>query len=588
MTLDGFLTFLALLIGALTIVPPVRRLQLQVAMGSFLLSSIVGTLAVLYFEFFDLVAPYCPAVLGPVCSIIEVSSVTSSGPQRAAFAVVFVWLVIGLVGAAWPRVHVRAMPTIERLVTKLAETHRFSELVDFIEPGLAKIDETARRQRPFQRRYDRIAPAAANAQLDKWINSLLAREASLFENAEAPRESWPDRAKAKFKNGIVWFVKGNLPSGAREQAAAEGILRTLLSKREIIEYIAEFRPAFGARLLHFESYEVDGFSERFLEQLIARPGSALYEEIRGNGNLANCGYDIPSHNAVLHSVLDDATVAQRLEVYRPLGEYVLAQLNPVNSPEYCRSLNAAYDHHWNERGRWRDPTYVTIRFFDIMVQAAACQNVDWHMWLYYMPHFIDNLEALYDDSGERVDKTDEWPTRAAQLIYWVFDAMRDWVRVATKVPTDSRHRLPDNDRVDHENGNIPKSAALAMGMCLKTVMLSARIGDRFKQSILELALGTVRDMSPDGDMARLRRVTLKSIAQGGISGGGERYEAILRDFYRGIDKPWHHDFDDFEILIGYPEPEQEAPAFQDDGLSAATRPPRRGWVQQILGIFGFS
>lgn len=585
MTLDGFLTFLALLIGALTIVPPVRRLQLQVAMGSFLLSSAIGTVAVLYFEFFDLVAPSCPSGLGQLCSLIELSSTTPVGPQRAAFVVVFIWLAIGLAGAAWPRVHVRAMPMIERLVTKLAETQRFSELVDFIEPGLGKIDETARRQRPFQLRYDRLAPSLGNAQLDAFIDGLLDSE-GLIDSQPLPRPRWHKRAAAWLKNRLIWFVRGNLPSGQREQAAAEGILRTLLSKRAIVAYIAEFRPAFGARLLQFKSYEVGEFSDRFFDLLIAHPDSALYEEIRGNANLADCGYYIPPHNSILHSTLADATVAERLEVYRPLGEYALAQLNPVNNPEYCRSLNSAYDHHWDERGRWRDPTYVTIRFFDIMVQAAACQGAKWHMWLYYMPHYIDHLEAIYDDGGERVDRLAEWPTRGAQLIYWVFDAMREWVRAATKVPADNPHRVPDNDRVDHENDNIPKSAAIAMGMCLKTVMLSNRIGDRFKQYIFELALGTVRDMASDGDMARLRTVTLRSIVAGGMSGAGEPYKAVLRDFYRYIDRPWHHDFEDFEAMIDFGQPEPAPDIMDVVQASVTARPQHRGLMRQFLDLLG--
>ena len=254
-------------------------------------------------------------------------------------------------------------------------------------------------------------------------------------------------------------------------------------------------------------------------------------------------------NSILSSLLQDADVAQQLDAYRPVAESALARLNPANDPGYCGSLNLPHDVHWNERGRWRDTTFVTIQFFDIMVRSAASQNVPWHMWLYYMPHFIKGLEGLYDDKGDGINADAEWPTRAAALIYEIISTLREWIRLATRVDESSIHRTPENDRVAHENDNIPKSAAIALGMSMKTLILSDRISDRYKEYILEIAIRTVSDLPPSGSTARLRKVTLQSIAEGGIAGGGDEYRERIADLYQEIREPWHDDLADFEAMI---------------------------------------
>ena len=65
-----------------------------------------------------------------------------------------------------------------------------------------------------------------------------------------------------------------LPSDARPREAADRILQTVLRSGLIVDWIAEHRPHFGAKLLSVRSHKVGDFSDRFLANLIARPGSA--------------------------------------------------------------------------------------------------------------------------------------------------------------------------------------------------------------------------------------------------------------------------------------------------------------------------
>ncbi len=547
MTLDGFITFLTLLIGGYALIPSVRRMQLRLAARGIVPWSLAAIGGVLFFEFFSLLALPCPASQDGMCSAIELGPDGPITPQQAAFLVVLAWLMILLWQLSHHRLRVRDLPALNRLSQQLAEERRFTELLDLIQPCLTLIDECACRERPFQKRRDKLAPSRTALQLEQMI-------ALLDGRAEAPQPlAWHQRHWSTTKS---WFGSW-LPSGTHEEESASDVLHILLKQREVVEHICLSRPRFAARLLSLQAYGVNDFSDRMLEWMIEHPESILYEEVQEIQNLPGVAYEVPEQNVLLHALFSDAEVAKRLDVYRPVAESSLARLNQANDPAYCRSLNLPHDGLWEERGRWRDSTYTTIRFFDIMVRAAASQNVQWHMWLYYMPHFVKWLDKLYAADGEGVDVDAEWPTRAAALLYDIVDTLREWVRLVAKLDDTSVHREPENDRVDHENGNIPKSAAIALGMCVKTIVLSDRITDRFKQYILEIALRTVNEMAPSGPTAKLREVTLRSIAEGGVVSGGDEYRERLVDLYQEIKQPWHHDVDDFEPMIGIGE---DAPA----------------------------
>lgn len=535
MTPDGFITFLGLIAAALAIVSPVTRLQLVMAARPLTFWSILFTAAVLYLEFFDLLAPTCPSFLGAACPVLSTKG--SVTPQLAAFAIVFVWLVILGRMLLHPKVSLRSLPVLERLVIRLEESGRFSDLVDVVENPIGFIDDCATGNLPFQLRRARLAglPKVAWQGLDP----------DLVEEENPPTKFQRVRF---FWSAIKRDYAALLPSDAAARSAAERILQTVLRSGPVVEWIAQHRPRFGARLLSLRSYKAGDFSEQYLTWLIAHPGSAFYDEIRDNRNLDRCGYVLASHNAILCALLADARVAERLEAYRPIGEHAISALSPNNMPEYVASLQLPTDIHWTENGCWNDPTFVAIRFFDIMVRAAACQNINWHMWLYYLPTVVEKLEASYLSYGGD-EPYSEYPTRAGRLLYAAFEALAAAVSVATEVDAGSRHRAPENDRLIHENGNIPKSAALALGICLRIVLLSDRIEDDVQSNLLEETLSPLRDGRMRVGHDRLRKVLIDSIIKGGIVGGGQPYLLRLWEFYAGIDKPWHNDLDDFRAAL---------------------------------------
>ena len=103
-----------------------------------------------------------------------------------------------------------------------------------------------------------------------------------------------------------------------------------------------------------------------------------------------------------------------------------------------------------------------------------------------------------------------------------------------------------DERVVHENGNIPKSAILALGTCLKTLLLAPNVGDRFKRTIVSLVARAVDELPRNGARSAFRRVLVKSIAQGGVGMSATDYEYVqaLRRAFGDIDHVLRERLDD--------------------------------------------
>jgi len=339
-----------------------------------------------------------------------------------------------------------------------------------------------------------------------------------------------------------------VPSDRKAEDAATQIFRLLLTSHALTEFIALYRPKFAIRLLALDVYGVQQFSDALMTALISAPQSELYKEIKESQNLAGCGYALPKHNEILHYLFADANIANRLAVWRPVGEHLIAELRASRNPHYISFLNGPAE-HFNEAEKWSDTTFVGIRFFDLMVTAAACQDIQWHMWLYYYPHFLRRIVAIYDDSGDDIDRTDEWPTRASYLMYVLFDTLLEWVKIARKLPGNSSQLQIGNDRPEHQNNNIPKSAAIALGSCFGILLQADNVGKEFRLYILDLVLRRIRDFETKGVEGRLRKILINSIIERGPLGPEAGYGERLSALWEEIDHILRIDLKDFQTAL---------------------------------------
>lgn len=511
MTLDGFLTVLGLAAAIYAVVPAVSRLRIQLGMAIQAPVAVGALVLVLYLQFFELVKQPCLLPWEAACAVITIPADGGLRPPQAAFLVVLAWMTLAWAIHKFTRPGVGSLAAMERLVETLVYERRFAELMALSEPYLPLLDAVAGRRLRVQKLADQCA---------RW------------RAAYTGRTAW-HRLPAMVGWLGVWLPRHNKAS-----ERAEDIVRTLLNSQELLRFVVEMRPYAGLAMLRLSAERSEDFSDRFLTGLIAHRGSALYQELKQNQDQSGLyRFYLPDQNRLLRFLLADARVAEKLYAWRPIGEYVLSLLKAPADDAYLRILNRPPDRF--EETCWDDPTWAGLFFFDVMVTEAAYQDVPWHMWLFYLPAIVKELAAINDDGAEGVDPNDEFPTLAARLIYAAFDMLGDWVALIGDLPEDSQQRQ-FKPGLDHQNSSIPKSAALALGQCLFSVLMSDNLSENFKASMLESVVHDLKGL-PVGSPIRV--VLAQSILNGG---------PLLRTGYRDMLEVAYADVD-FGVRCYAPE-----------------------------------
>ena len=227
---------------------------------------------------------------------------------------------------------------------------------------------------------------------------------------------------------------------------------------------------------------------------------------------------------------------------------MLDSLNPGQNSEYVASLNRSCD-GFRERGQWHDPVYIGLSYFDIMVSSAACQGIRWHMWLYYFPIVLERLLAICDESGPAIDSSDEWPTRSLYLIYVVFSTVIRWTHLIKFLPPSCSHRSFNEGNVRHENDNIIKSAAIALGSCCDRIVTTDKVSEKFLDYIHDIVLSGIRDLAHTGDEGRLRKLLILSVIRRGPLGQDAQYGANLQRLWRNADMVFRLELDDYRDAL---------------------------------------
>lgn len=520
MTLDGFLTFLGLALAVFALVNPVAQLRLRLQLGRQVVLAIIAICLVLYLEFFDLLGFPCPAILGSVCPWITFKDDGKFTPQMAAFFVVLAWMVAAALVVRFGKPGAGALKTIEQVVARLAYDHRYAELLDFVRSHLELVERAATRRLPIQRLRAWLRPSP-------W---LLAQELAV---AVDPGWTKLRRSLVGAMRGLLKPLYALLPSLQREADSADTIARTLYGSRPLLKFMVSERPSFLPELLRRSLHHRFEFSNRLLEAMLQTPGSLLFDELHDNQNLnRNNGYVIPPSNVLLSAYFADAHVAADLHAYKPVGDEVLRLHGPAITDAYRTFMNGNASHFDEER--WRDPTHAGIWFFDVMVRAALEQDVHDHMWLYYLPIFVDRLEANFDPAALDLDPHTEFPSRSAQLIYYCFSTIQDWIGMRKAAPARSTHaEVPKNF---HEGtASIPAGAAIVLGDCLRRVAMSDRLPYAFRLSMFEMTLRGVRKMAEEDNNDPLLRFLIVSLLQGGRTAAHLDYANRLHELFVDTD-----------------------------------------------------
>src|SRR5271169_6491005 len=234
--------------------------------------------------------------------------------------------------------------------------------------------------------------------------------------------------------------------------------------------------------------EVFDFAKMYMTALMSDPYSILYFEIQQNQNTSTLsGYEFPSSNGLLYFLCGTAENVRRLGVSTPVGDFLLTgPASPMKEENRIFFNREMADFQRNEQ--WKHPWFVGIRLYDLTVTAALFQNVQWHMELYDFMHLTEALLHANDEKAPNINLDAEFPTVGHYLIYEMFSAMRGWIWNVRYLPADQENIRLENQKFDHENGNIPKSTIMVMVICLNKVITADNITDRFKRYILRIVL----------------------------------------------------------------------------------------------------
>lgn len=451
MTIDGLVTFVGLVVALFALATDARRKALLLRTGVTVALTVVFGAAVLYLELFSVLAPECEWGREACRILVLDGDAPWITAQQAAFVLVLVWLILVGLNLKRKTLGARHLPRLLALATALLEEKRFSELNRVTQPHLSLITKVA---------------------------------------------------------------SGDLKASDPQRQAASVLQRLLYRRRDYIHFIAMQRPATAVEMMKTESQIVFDFADQILRTLAENTDSPLFTEVYENQNTAYIGYAFPEHNTYLSFLFGDARQAERLGTWQPVMEAALAQLADGKGGAYQAYLNGPADRFYDEE-RWRDRTFIAIRYLDLMVSAAIQQGIKWHMWLFYAPHLTKSLLGLYVDPRKDEEVFEEWPTRNAYLLSSIFGALTDWIGAIERLPAGSSHLVLESNRASHANGNIPKSAIIALGDCFRQVLLADALSDRFKRNLSEVVFRCIAKLPHVGDRRGFRENLVASVLTGG-------------------------------------------------------------------------
>jgi len=307
-----------------------------------------------------------------------------------------------------------------------------------------------------------------------------------------------------------------LPNHEPSSEIAQNIVRNLILSKNVVKATVEIKPYWALEFLKRRFQENQEFLDLYLRELLSDASSILYFEIRHNQNLSALGkYDIPQRNRLLYFLFNDASVAEKLGVYRPVGEYVISELQSLGKQPSIDPYNQTMG-DFHDRGKWESSIFVGIRFFDIMVSSALHQNIRWHMWLSYVTYFTEEIIGNYSSDSGEIESFSEWPTRYHYLLYTIVDSLCDWIRPVRDLPKNQENIKLENSAATHQNDNIPKSSILALGYCIKKILKSDKFHQNFKNYIIEIVFYLYLQLKEISESSDYAKALLNAMKAGGI------------------------------------------------------------------------
>ena len=524
MTLDGFLSVLSIAIAVFALMTPVQKMKARLSLGMQMLLAIAFLGTVIYLEFFTTLKQPCILSTG-WCQMIILDPPRTLEPGQVAFVIILLWMGLAYFIHQYTRPWAAALKTIWEIVGLLLAERKYEDLMVFVKPHLPFLNAGAERRFLLQTMHDWFANLAPNR--------------SPFAHPDPPgKRNVPDHAAVKALKARLSVIRHVIPAEKKFEDLASSILVRLLRSDDLRRAISKDRPYLGLELLSIKRRETHDFLDGYFRELLTDRDSIFYQEMKaGLGSSMKEGFSLESANRFQNYFLEDCRVADDLSVWQPIGNYIEELLRGEHGQAYVDKLNGAKTNPAMDR----DPVLMAIQFFDIMVRRAAYQNVNSHMWLMYLTHFVEYIVGSTGHRGGDEDDGDEFPTFGMYLIYEVFNTLGDWVQLTRYLPSNSIHLRYDDRGV----ASIPKFAAEAIGRSLKIVLTSNRVSEDLKAYIYTVAMRDVKGLVRQGHTEAARAMFIRRIVAGGEPRGDLGFRGILKSYLSSIDAMLKYDVEDF-------------------------------------------
>ncbi|MCY7281727.1 MAG: hypothetical protein LH610_12710 [Sphingomonas bacterium] len=535
MSIDGFLQFLGLVVAVYALFSVVVRYRFRLH-GWLLWFPTAGTLmSVVYLLLFDLVGLSCG---NSWCTALQLSEREGLTPSKLAFLVVLAWLLFVLALLQRKLISGRQLPLLAGLIDRLVAEKRYPELVEFIGPQIDLISRCASRRLPLQRLRDRV----------RW-------QGSPFFPPQPPVTTAPTKwqvIKAKLQQWCyIWLkpVLAQLPESGRKEEAAQRILRVLHTNEQLVEFIALERPLFALQLMDTGTRDHD-FSDRAFDLMMAHPESQLRRETLLNDNLDRCFFVIDPKNPLINALFADANLAEKLEVWRPVGNFPIRLLER-NIDNYRQTISASKP--WEDQILHRDPTYAMIRFFDVMVRSAMRDGLSSHMWLLYFDILVDKLVRFMDRTHPDYDLDREFPNFGYYLIYEVFHIYGEWLRAIECCPEKSPAIQIENTSPNATGPGVVKWTMVSMARSLRH-LINSPTEDEFVSYVIEIIMRDYKNLAGVPNGAHFQEALRNHLIAADQDCQNANYGARFRRCYDQIDHCMKYDTRDFEaaLIAAYP------------------------------------
>jgi len=327
----------------------------------------------------------------------------------------------------------------------------------------------------------------------------------------------------------AWLVDAITPKDSASLRAAS-LIKLLLSSRQLVGYLALAHPHLCLSVMTQATRLVDDFQDNFFDSLLRNESSIFYSELKNSHNLdGGHRLRILPENRLISFYLKDVQVAASLGVYRSLGESMLSMID--SDDDLAQSLNGPM-RTYGDVEVYRCPIYCGVHFFRMMVLEGLHQQTSDHLWLHYVPHFVDHILARARPLAPE-DENFEFATRFSYLLYQLVKVTTDWIEQAERV-TEAGDVLT-HESVDGRHAYIAFEASRALGPVMQDILRSEKVTDRLKDELFEAILRTLGRIEAVPRLVPLANAVASSLVRPHGFNASEGYVQELGSRYSAMD-----------------------------------------------------